>query len=278
MYLVKRRIYAGCTLEIQTYLNDRRVRSTGGSEPNPRFKNDEDRKEFMLARSRRKFIRMVNENFTPQGFYCTFTCDRKHECHTIEEIRKLWNRFWRRMRRKHPGVKMVGVPGRNGSAKDEKGNKKRDGDKFHVHMMIEGVSKEEIEKEWIYGNARVDQLWEHVKYDGVDHGPDYTKLAEYMIDHWAPEQGPRKWKATRNLRRPETEIETEMATLEMKRQGGDCRIPETPEGYIFIEAKQTKYGFSSYMYVLDPRQRQREIKNNDMKRRQKRKQDQKILR
>lgn len=257
MHLTERRIYAGCTLEIQKYLEEKvRARNPERSAPNPRFKSKEEREEFMLARSRRKFERLVNENFTPSGYYCTFTCSKEYECHTPEDIKYLRDLFWRRLRRYCPDVKIVMVCGRNGSSKDKKtGKKLRNGDAFHLHAAIEGASQEDIARAWTFGHMRIDPLREHCYYEGVDHGPDYTALADYMLDHWKPEQGPRRWKATRNMSKPDIEVTFAPADDTVKKNGGDSSIPETPKGYIFVSAEHTKYGFSSFKFVIDPKPR-----------------------
>ena len=246
MHIVERRIYAGSTLEIQRYLTET-VRGERHPGPNPRFRTPEERQDFMVARSRRKFERLVNENFTPAGFYCTLTFDKDNECHTVDETNYLRGLYTRRVKRKYPDAKMVSVIGRG-----------KNTDRYHVHMIIEGVPDDYIRKQWTYGSVtRVDPLREHNYYDGVDHGRDYTALADYLINHWTPEQGQRKWKATRNLRQPEVEVMTEPAPEAVKRAGKDSTIPETPKGYIFIEAKSTKYGFNCFKYVIDPRPERR---------------------
>ena len=260
MHIVERRIYAGSVLEIQRYLTET-VRAGNGSGPNPRFKNPEDRQEFMLARSRRKFERLVNQNFTPAGFYCTFTCDEENECHTAEEINYFRGLFTRRIRRKYPDAKIVSVIG--------KGKKTH---RFHTHMLIEGVPQEFIRQQWTYGDVvRIEPLREHNYYDGVDHGRDYTALADYMLNHWTPEQGQRKWKGTRNLKQPEIETVTEPASDSVKRNHHDSTVPDTPAGYVFVEAKETKYGFNCFKYVLDPN-KDRQRKPEGKKKRRKRKQ------
>lgn len=262
MHIVERRIYAGCTLEIQRYLTET-VRAGSGSGPNPRFKNPEDRKEFMLARSRRKFERLVNQNFTPAGFYCTFTFDEENECHTVEETNYLRGLFTRRLRRKYPDAKIVSVIG--------KGKKTH---RYHAHMLIEGIPEDFVRSQWTYGDVvRVDHLREHNYYDGVDHGRDYTALADYMLNHWTPEQGQRKWKGTRNLKQPEIEVIKESAGEAVKRSFHDSKVPDTPEGYMFVDAKETKYGFNCFKFVLDPKKkRQRKLKGRkEDKRRQRKK-------
>lgn len=258
--LVVRKIYSGSVLEIQTYLLEK-FRKPSGSGPNPRFKDKESRQAFMLARSRRKFERMINENFTPAGFYCTLTFDREYECHTVEETNYYRNLYTRRLKRKYQDAKIVSVIG--------KGKKT---DRYHMHALIEGVPEDDISSKWTYGDVkRVEPLREHNFYDGVDHGRDYTALANYMLDHWTPDQGTHKWKATRNLRQPEVEVTEGPARPGADAAHPDPEIPEPPEGYILVEAKATKYGFNSFKYVKDPKPKRQRDRKEKRKRQRKKK-------
>lgn len=260
MHILERKIWSGAVLEIQRYLTEKVRNLSQNSRPNPRFKTEEERAEFMLARSRRHFERLVNENFTPAGTYDTFTFNQDYECHTAAEAKYLLRLYIRRIRRDYPSAKIIAVIG--------KGKKTS---RYHVHALIEGVPKDIIESKWTYGEVcRIEQLREHNYYDGVDHGRDYTAVADYMFDHWTPEQGQRKWIATKNLCRPEVEVTTEPAGIAAKK-GYDAGIPEIPAGYIFIEAKQTKYGFSSFKYVLDPKPKRQRIPKDKEGRKSRRK-------
>lgn len=53
--------------------------------------------------------------------------------------------------------------------------------RIHMHMVSEGVPEEYIRKQWYLGSVvRIEHLREHCYYDGVDHGQDYTGLANYL--------------------------------------------------------------------------------------------------
>ena len=149
-----------------------------------------------------------------------------------------------------------------------------------MHAVIEGVPQEYIEKQWTYGEVRrVEHLRAHNYYDGVDHGADYTALADYLFDHWTPDQGSHRWKSTRNMRQPEVEVTEEPAGPEDKRNYPDPGIPDTPEGYILVKAKATKYGFNSFLYVRDPKpDRQRKEKRRRKEERRQRKKEQALIR
>ncbi len=116
-------------------------------------------------------------------------------------------------------------------------------------------------EEWIYGSiVRIDHLREHNYYDGIDHGQDYTGLANYLFDHWTPEQGGHRWKQTRNARKPERETPTVA-----KRVYTESKPPRPPKGYILVETKSTKYGYLYFKYVLEPPKRKRKRAAKDGK-------------
>jgi len=124
-------------------------------------------------------------------------------------------------------------------------------------MISEGVPEELIRKQWIYGDVlRIEHLREHNYYNGVDHGRDYTGLANYLFDHWTPEQGGHRWKATRNLKKPERE-----PAKEIKRNYSENRPPRPPKGYILVESKVTRFGYMYFKYVLEPPKRAPKKKN-----------------
>ena len=90
-----------------------------------------------------------------------------------------------------------------------------------------------------------DQVVEHNFYNGVDHGRDYTGLANYLFDHWTPERGTRHhYKGTRNLCQPEKE-----AATEAKREYSESKPPRAPKGYRLVEAKTNRYGYMCFKYV-----------------------------
>lgn len=76
-------------------------------------------------------------------------------------------------------------------------------------MISDGIPEETISGKWNDGSViHIRHLREHNYYNGVDYGQDYTGLADYLFNHWTPEQGGHRWKATRNLRQPEKEAPT----------------------------------------------------------------------
>lgn len=235
MKRVRRHTYAGQVLDIEVYTVNNQTASL--REPTPRFKDEEARKAFMLARARKYHERLVNANFTPAGYYCTLTFDRENECHTWKETKYLAQLYIRRIKRKYEKAKIMWYAGRGAKTA-----------RYHIHMLIENVPEEIIYKQWTYGDVvRVEHLREHNYYNGVDHGRDYTALANYLFDHWTPEQGKHRYRATRNLRKPERE-----EPKEIKRVYTPEKPPKTPKGYKLVDIHATKYGYICFKYVVDP--------------------------
>ena len=107
------------------------------------------------------------------------------------------------------------------------------------------AAEEQIREKWNVGKvARIEHLREHNYYNGVDHGRDYTGLANYLFDHWTPEQGAHHYKGTKNLCEPERE-----AATEAKRTYSESKPPRPPKGYKLVEAKTTRYGYMRFKYV-----------------------------
>ena len=120
--------------------------------------------------------------------------------------------------------------------------------RIHFHMVSEGIPEEQIRKLWGMGEiVRIEHLREHNYYEGIDHGQDYTVLANYLFDHWTPEQGGHRWKKAGKLDKPDREPSTEV-----KRNYTENKPPRPPKGYILVESKATKYGYLHYKYVRQP--------------------------
>ena len=124
-------------------------------------------------------------------------------------------------------------------------------------MISSGLSEEEIKALWTYGNVeRCVNLREvnYVRVDGVlhDYGQDYIGLANYLFDHWTPEQGGHHWYITRNHKKPVSEAPKEL--IETDEEGAlssysDDEVPEAPEGYELTEIRRTDYGYRCFRYV-----------------------------
>lgn len=243
---VKRRTFAGCVCEQEVYTVSNRMKDISRAEPQkPRFKNEEERELHYTNMARRKHARYFNANFSPSSLYSTLTFDDEHEIHDYKSAKRIRDNYRRVLKYHYPNAVIFLYIGKGKSTH-----------RLHLHMVSEGVPKEKITEKWIYGSIRrVDHLREHNWYEGVDHGQDYTGLANYLFEHWTKEQGGHRWNMTKNARKPDREPPKEAkpipAKLPKERYTMD-RPPKAPEGYMLIEKRATKYGYLYFRYVKIP--------------------------
>lgn len=234
---VKVRIFSGTVCEQIVFSMPDDEPVTKDTKPKkPRFNSDEERQKYNTEKSKRHFVRLVNTNFGPTSWYCTLTLDQEHEIHDFPTAKRELNNFIRRLRRKYPDARSVAVMGRGKSTH-----------RIHFHIIVEGVPETFIREKWDGGEiVRIEHLKENVRYNGVDHGQDYTGLAVYLFNHWTEEQGAKHWTATGNLLKPEHEKPTPV-----RRHYSETKPPRAPKGYVFVEGKATQYGFLYYKYVRE---------------------------
>lgn len=234
---VKVRTFSGVVCEQEVYRVSDRVRTPDKAEKRLRFQTEEERIAHREAMARKWHARLFNANFSPSSLYSTLTLDNAHEVHTFQEAKRLRTLFIRRLKYAYPNAVIFAYLGRG-----------KNTDRIHMHMVSNGIPEEAIRAQWIYGEViRISHLRKHNKYDGVDHGQDYTGLANYLFDHWTPEQGGHRWYQTRNAKKPEQE-----EPKEAHRKYSLEKPPRTPKGYILVESKGTRYGYFYFKYVKLP--------------------------
>lgn len=235
---------SGVVREVKIFNVGDRADIKNARPPRPRFKDDAEREAFCLDISRRRHAQIFNANFGPTSLYSTLTFSDEYEVHTFKDARRVRDNFVRRIQYRFPKARIVLYMGRG------KGTHR-----IHLHMVSEGVPEDLIRKLWGMGDVlRIDHLREHNYYDGIDHGQDYTGLANYLFNHWMPEQGGRRrWKQTANLLKPD-----KGKPVEVKREYSEKRPPRTPKGYMLVEIKKTKYGYFYFKYVKKPSPHKRE--------------------
>lgn len=246
--LIKRRIFAGAVCEQEVYFMPHSVRRVGGETraPRIRFRSAAERERHNTEVSRRKHTRLFNENFDPSSLYSTLTLDDENEVYSFAEIKKLRDLYMRRLKYKYPEAVIFAYVGRGKTTQ-----------RFHMHMVSNGIPAEEIARLWTYGKIfRIEHLRENCRYkhdDGhiYDHGRDYTALANYLFNHWTPEQGGKRWKMTKNARKPEIED-----AQECKRFYSIEHPPIAPKGYELVDARSTEYGFYLFRYIKKPQSRE----------------------
>lgn len=237
MRRIKRRIFSGVVCEQMVFNVSDRIKDIKTAAPKLRFKNEEERELHKLGISRRRHARRFNANFSPLSLYSTLTMDNEHEVHTFGDARRVRANLIRRLKYHYPEARIMIYMGCG-----------KNTHRIHFHMVSDGVPEEVIRQQWGMGEVlRIEHLKEHNYYNGIDCGQDYTGLANYLFDHWTPEQGGNRWKQTNNLIKPDAEPPTEV-----KRDYTENHPPRPPKGYIFVESKITKFGYLYFKYVLKP--------------------------
>ena len=242
----KRRDFFGAICEQIVYNVPDGVRNLDNYDPEripkERFESTEAYEKFKKEISRRLHYRAFQANFSPSSLYSTLTFDNEHEVHTFQEARIVRRRFLRALKRKYPDAVIFFYMGRGKTT-----------NRIHFHMVTEGIPEEYISLKWKYGSIkRIEHLRKNCRYDGVNHGPDYKGLANYLFNHWTEEVGGHRWFQTKNAKKPEKEDPTEVHI-----RGGysEKRPPKAPKGYKLVETKATKYGYLYFKYVVEPPKR-----------------------
>lgn len=234
MRRVKRRIFYGDMCDQEVYSVGDRTVIQANMQLRPRFKTEEERAKHRDHIARVRHNRRFMATYGPQSLYSTLTFDRENEVHSYLEAKAVCSNFMRCLRRASPDAQLSIYIGRGKRTH-----------RIHFHMVSNGLTAEQIEAKWLYGKVeRCDHLRAHNFYDGVDRGTDYTALANYLFDHWEPDQGGHRCHSTRNLNEPEVESPTEAV-----RAYSIHKPPQPPKGYKLIDAKGTEYGYLLYRYV-----------------------------
>ena len=243
---VKRRTFSGCVLEQEIYHVAANRQDITSAEPIQRFKDEEERAKHREEMSRRHHVRLFNANFSPLSLYSTLTMDNEHEVHTFEDAERVGTLLMRRLKYANPDAQIMLYMGRG-----------KNTDRIHFHMVSNGLSKETICAKWKAGKvSRIVNLRANNHYDGIDHGQDYTGLANYLFSHWTPEQGGNRWRATRNLQQPERE-----GAIPIKRRYSEKKPPFAPEGYKLVGYSCNQFGYQYFKYVKIAKKRPQRMKN-----------------
>lgn len=244
--IVKSRTFYGVICEQIVYHTPDRICNAKSAKLRVRFKDEADRERHKNEIARKRHVQLFNETFSTApiecSFYSTLTFDTAHEVHTYEAAKRVRDNYVRRLRYHYPESVVFAYLGQ--------GNKY---ERIHMHVVSTGIPAEAIIDKWDCGSVKkIDHLREHNYYEiegqgKVDHGRDYTGLANYLYNHWTPEQGGHRCKTSGRVRKPETEPATEV-----KRTYSETRAPQPPKGYKLVESKCTPYGYFYYKYVMIP--------------------------
>lgn len=252
--IVKSRTFSGVVCEQIVYHVSDRIKEPAKAKPRVRFKDDGERERHKDEIARKRHTQRFNATFSNApvecSFYTTLTFDVAHEVHTFEDARRERDNYIRRLRYAHPDSVIFAYLGR--------GHKRA---RIHMHIVSTGIPAEVIVQKWDCGEiADIEPLRTHNYYKTEDRGKedrgrDLTGLANYLYNHWTPEQGGHRYKTSGRVRIPEREEATEC-----KRAYSEARAPQPPKGYKLVESKSTPYGYLYYKYVMIPPKDRREDK------------------
>lgn len=255
--MMKRRYFSGAVCEQLVYPVSDGVKNpleyTPEKLPRKRFKTEEEYERFKLEISRRNHNRAFHANFVPGDIYSTLTFDDDWEVHTFRDAKRIRSNFVKTLKRRYPDAVIFLYMGRG------KGTQR-----IHFHMVSHDIPKEFISEKWKYGSVkRFGELRAHNWYEGIDHGADFTGLANYLFNHWTEEVGGHRWFQTSNARKSEKEEPTEVRVT-----GGysEKRPPMAPKGYKLVECKSTRFGHLYCKYVVEPKKPTRSKKTGSQRR------------
>lgn len=169
---------------------------------NQRKESTEARKSLNDRNSRKKLMRLVHENFYEGDYWMTLTYEKDPK--DLKEAKKFANYFFRAINRSR---KKEGLEKAKYVYVIEEGTygTKR----FHIHAVMDnGLSKDEVERRWIYGATNIKTM----RYQGKEE--DFLGITNYMSKN--PEvyqktsfrlKGARAWATSKgNLRLPEPRV------------------------------------------------------------------------
>ncbi len=243
MQKVKRRTFSGhvCEQEIYSVADEPGV-ALKGRKPRLRFQTEEQRAAHRDGIARRAHTRAFNANFSPSSLYSTLTFDDGHEVHTFRDAKRLLRNYIRRLQRRYPEAVIFAYLGRGKST-----------NRIHAHMVSEGIPADVITALWGMGDIeRVVPLREtnHRRRDGCEIGRDYSGLANYLYNHWTPEQGGHRYYKSRTAKACDREDAAPCKRSYTKEH--PPKPPKAPDGYEYFltDIISTPYGYMNFRYCL----------------------------
>lgn len=194
----------------------------------------ECQKRLNIKNAQRKLTRLMNANFGPGDLLGHFTCAHgSTEDQAKRDARNFIDRLRRRAEKKGAELKYIYVIEATGSGESLK---------YHIHMVVNGgwISRDEMEKVWGKGLARVDRCKK--MRDGL------AGFAHYITQRKSTQEKllTRGWASSKNLIRPVTLISdtkfSRRAAMKMAQEAQDLtafakKIP----GYQLIERPEIRY-------------------------------------
>jgi hypothetical protein len=187
----EKKYICGNFMEVEVFIKPDRektyTRSTKVNESTSKQKNLNDKK------AKRYFVRLIHLNFTEEDLAVDLTYDKENIPETRDEIIRDVKNYVARLRRAR---RNAGLPSSFRyvyviSNTDNNGNKVR----YHVHMYLANMDRDQAEKLWGKGMANTDRLQFN------EHGVEGKSI--YMANQ---AKGDRSWGSSVGLLKPEPKI------------------------------------------------------------------------
>ena len=227
-YWMIRTVRSGRVIEkTQFYVGERRPR-----EKRKKGSSSAGKKESNATAAVRRYARLMNCNFAcGEGILLTLDYDAK--CIPVDKAaaeREL-EKFWRRL---SYALKRLGVSLRATGVTSELDGETGERVRLHHHLLIscEGVAVARNERGEIcatVGERDLRDIWGcgGVDVERISEGQeDLTAIAVYFLKQVEAENDERRWKSTRNLKKPVIESEHVSASSRMLRAPGGAKVSE----------------------------------------------------
>ncbi len=234
--------------------------------PIPRIKLDNRKAQNDLneKNSRKRFIRLVNENFGEGDYWITLTYEDACHPKTEEEAKRNIANYLKRMnrRRKKRGL---------GNARYiyiMEWEQEPEGTRCHYHLLVEGgIDRNELEDMWKFAKIN-DSSRIHPNEEGI------AGLAAYMADK-KRRKGSRRWVSSKNLKQPKESVshsKTRKRQVEkMVRDYEEIRAffekDKSWKQYEFVDAEVMYNKFNCAFYIRI-KARERSWTSNERKRKE----------
>lgn len=250
MPYVKRTTIAGQTIEIEKYYSSRYGKGRNKRRENTNTTTEQQEK-INFKQAVKKLRRLLNANFVDCDYHNTFTFSKDKRPKTVEEVKKIYNKLIRDLRKEYNRrglvFKYVAVI--------EYG---KSGENPHIHIILPKIDTRVFLKVWKYGKTGSQFL-----YSQSEAG-QYGVLAEYLIKE--SEKTPsalrafgKHWNASKNLVKPIEKVEI-IKAKSFRKEPPEIKGYHIDKKSGIVENYIDDYGLLHQHYILvkdEPKHKQR---------------------
>lgn len=223
----EKRIYSGIMQEVEiypVYENGRRVRGKKEKASTTKQKN------LNAKNAKKKAIRLVNTNFTQDDLMLTLSYKETELPKTEDEAIKDIEKYIKNLRkyRQKKGLSDLKYIAVIEYKEAEEGKKIR----IHHHLIINKLDRDDAEKIWTKGRANTMRL--QLDESGLE------GVTRYILKD---PKGRKRWKQSRNLKKPEVKISDTKITKRMLE-----KMSKNPDDKVYFEKKYMNAKGNKYIF------------------------------